>query len=252
MGINLHISEIVSDIVDPVVGCYRGGREIISTEDMTAKVEILNDRNEGWHKYIYWRGMNEGEFVACMTCLGDDEYRWSEDYPELCKCEDEDDGIDDQGYVKVTAGCMMKMRRTIWDEGSKDWPMDREVIGREVPPDMLQDFSEPMVVLGSDVINLYPSLDIGQVVDEVREAVMETEICWESIDYLEAARYVALNLSAVECSMNELRRVLPTRRKKLAPDQALQVQALLEPYVGTKNSGNSHKLRSQPGRRGYW
>ena len=45
LGINLHISEIVSDVLDPVVGCYKGGREIISTEDLLAKIEMMNDRN---------------------------------------------------------------------------------------------------------------------------------------------------------------------------------------------------------------
>ena len=36
---------------------------------------------------------------------------------------------------------------------------------------MIQDYTVPMVVLGSDVINLYPSLDLKKVVMEVREAV---------------------------------------------------------------------------------
>ena len=74
LGINLHISEIVSDILDPVVGCYRGGKEIISTEDMVAKVEIMNDGNGTWHKYSYWRGVAMGEYVACTVCMGEEDY----------------------------------------------------------------------------------------------------------------------------------------------------------------------------------
>ena len=46
-GINMHLSEIVSDILDPVVSNYQGGREIISTEDGLARVEGLNDKHEG-------------------------------------------------------------------------------------------------------------------------------------------------------------------------------------------------------------
>ena len=42
LGINLHISELVSDILDPIVGTYDGGREKISTEDLIAKSEITN------------------------------------------------------------------------------------------------------------------------------------------------------------------------------------------------------------------
>ena len=37
--------------------------------------------------------------------------------------------------------------------------------------EMIQDYTVPMVVLGSDVIILYPSLDLKKVVMEVREAV---------------------------------------------------------------------------------
>ena len=95
-----------------------------------------------------------------------------------------------------------------------EWPLDKEVTSEGVPPDMVQDFSVPMVVLGSDVVNLYPSLDIKQVVLEVKEAMMETEINWENIDYLEAARYIALNWTEQQCRRSELGRVLPRRRKK--------------------------------------
>ena len=214
LGINLHISEIVSDILDPVVGCYRGGREIISTEDMVAKVEILNDGNNAWHRYAYWRGMVMEEYVACTVCLGEDDYVWSEESPELCVCDDGDDGIDDLGRVKVTPGCMMRMRRARWEKITGEWPLDKEVRSEGVPPDMLQDYSVPMVVLGSDVVNLYPSLDIKQVVWEVRDAMMETEIKWGNIDYLEAARYIALNWSELQCRRSDLSRVLPRRRKK--------------------------------------
>ena len=42
LGIHMHISELVSDILDSVVAHYMGGREIISTEDMLVRVEVLN------------------------------------------------------------------------------------------------------------------------------------------------------------------------------------------------------------------
>ena len=45
LGINLHISEIVSDLLDPVVMVFKEGREVISTEDMVARLEILNEKN---------------------------------------------------------------------------------------------------------------------------------------------------------------------------------------------------------------
>ena len=70
LGINLHISEIVSDLLDPVVAHYRGGRDIISTEDMVARVEILNDKEKDWTTSSYWGGMILGEYRACGECQG--------------------------------------------------------------------------------------------------------------------------------------------------------------------------------------
>ena len=69
-----------------------------------------------------------------------------------------------------------------------------------------------MILVGTDVVNLYPFLDISKVVGEVREAVMKPGIQWQDIDYLEGARYIALDWSENECRSNGLRRILPRRR----------------------------------------
>ena len=79
-------------------------------------------------------------------------------------------------------------------------------------PEDVQDQSQPMVVVGTDVVNLYPSLDIGKVVDIVRDAVLQSRVSWEEIDYLEASRYIALNWTKEQCDGSKLRRLLPTRR----------------------------------------
>ena len=46
----------------------------------------------------------------------------------------------------------------------------------------------------------------------MKEAVLSSPIIWENVDYLECARYVALNLSLEKCRASNLRRVLPWRR----------------------------------------
>ena len=69
-----------------------------------------------------------------------------------------------------------------------------------------------MVVVGSDVVALYPNLDIEKVAQTVERAVLESSIRWEDIDYLEGCRYVALNWSESQCRSSGLRRVLPKRR----------------------------------------
>ena len=47
VGINVHVSEIVSDIVEVVADHVKGGKEAVSTEDMIAGVENLNLKMEG-------------------------------------------------------------------------------------------------------------------------------------------------------------------------------------------------------------
>ena len=59
---------------------------------------------------------------------------------------------------------------------------------------------------------LYPSLDIERVSRIVYKAIMKTNVKWANVDYLEAARYLALNWSAERCKTNTLRRILPVRR----------------------------------------
>ena len=212
----MHISEIVSDLLDPVVMLHEGGREVISTEDMLARLEILNNKNRTWTKTSYWKGMKEDEFVACQTCSGRDDYPGGGGEVEMCECEDGNDGIDEEGRTIITQGAMQRLRRSNWEKQSGWDPqdLDRKFKASEMLPEDRQDQTIPMVVIGSDVVSLYPNLKIQQLMGEVRKAVQESVVTWEEIDYLEAARYVALNWSEEKCRNSPLGRILPRRRKK--------------------------------------
>ena len=50
-GVNLYLSEIVSDILEPLVGMIEGGREVISMEDLAANIEDMNKSQEGWTNF---------------------------------------------------------------------------------------------------------------------------------------------------------------------------------------------------------
>ena len=43
---------------------------------------------------------------------------------------------------------------------------------------------------------------------------METQVKFENVDFMEGARYIALNWDAKQCAASSLRRILPTRRGK--------------------------------------
>ena len=87
VGMNLYPSEVVSDIVEPMVGNIEGGSEIISTEDMVGNVVELNVGMSGWNKGHAWDGVEEMGYTACGKCIGNEELEWNEDEPEWCQCK---------------------------------------------------------------------------------------------------------------------------------------------------------------------
>ena len=60
VGVNVHVSEIFSDMIEPVVELVEGGREVVSTEDLLARVEELNESMQGWHSLKWWAGKTVG------------------------------------------------------------------------------------------------------------------------------------------------------------------------------------------------
>ena len=247
-GQNIHMSELTSEILESVVTAYKGGVEIISTEDMLAKWDALNKKNENWSPGGWWNDYEEDDFVTCGVCTGEDP-----DMPDLCTCQecdqdqyhgdqmdgnmeketfpdeenipegwkvdqpktDNDENIPEgrkpnrieefikrreKGEIKgqkmrITVKYMKEKRRKKW-ERNFSWleeDLDRLIDSRDANPEDLQDFSLPMVLIGSDVTSLYPSLDAKEVAELLYNAVMKTNIKWTNIDYFEATRYIAVN-----------------------------------------------------------
>ena len=109
---NLHLSEVVSDLVEPLVDRFVGGRESISTEDMIAKFVDMNETNRGWSRWSWYEGLKYEEYIGCGTCEGEWTRVLKMDEPELCVC---DRGMT-PGYVRVTAKWMRYFRRKKWED----------------------------------------------------------------------------------------------------------------------------------------
>ena len=63
------------------------------------------------------------------------------------------------------------------DEENNGWNDDDiEIAGKDVLQEDLQDYTTPRVQVDKDVVNLYPSLDITKVVENVCEAILESDI----------------------------------------------------------------------------
>ena len=215
LGMNLYLSEVISDLVEPLVDTCIGGREVISTEDLLARLVELNKTNLGWSKWSWWEGKTCREYISCGNCVGNRGVQFEEGNPELCECNEEEI-LDQGGKIKVTAWWLKCLRRTDWEKRMK-WDFrdgERIITSEEALPEDLQDYQVPMIILGSDVVSLYPNLDIREVGLRVKEAVLNSTVKWEGVDYMEAVRYIALNWTEDQCRSSNLRRVLPWRRKK--------------------------------------
>ena len=73
---------------------------------------------------------------------------------------------------------------------------------------------QKMVIIGSDVISLYPNLTRQESADEVAEAVMESDLKWEGVNWKEATRFLVLGRDEPWCRSSKLWRVLPRRKYK--------------------------------------
>ena len=145
-GMNLHLSEIISDILEPLVETL-GGDEVISTEDMLALVDILNTKNNGWHPGSWWEGKMGGDFQACGNCRCSNDYEFSLEKPERCGCGRMDETVD--GKVRTTYNFVKLVRKMNWETevgwAEMDNPGERVWEAHEVLPEMVQDFTCPMV-----------------------------------------------------------------------------------------------------------
>ena len=87
----------------------------------------------------------------------------------------------------------------------------RMVSSQDVNNNLVQDKSKPVVVIGSDVVSLYPNLRSLEAGEEIFQAVMASSITWEGVNWQEAVRYIAMTRGYKWCQESRLRRVLPER-----------------------------------------
>ena len=86
VGMNLHLSEIISDIMEPIVETLEGGEEVISSEDLQANLEGLNKDNKEWHSRTWWGTIWDDDVEACIECESDEGYEYDINNPDLCRC----------------------------------------------------------------------------------------------------------------------------------------------------------------------
>ena len=83
------------------------------------------------------------------------------------------------------------------------------VVNKEIMNVEIQDFNARPVFFGGDVKALYPSLDQISTAEIAAEAIMDTGVMFEEIDYDLLAIYLLLNLGKVEKRRMGLNEVIP-------------------------------------------
>ena len=92
--------------------------------------------------------------------------------------------------------------------------MDKGVLRSDtVNSRWLQDRGTRVQVIGADVEALYPSLEAVEVAEIVYNAMLETKVKFDNVEWLEACKYIALTSTEQECRLGPLKRVLPRRTK---------------------------------------
>ena len=117
-GMNMHLSELISGLVEPVVDQYVGGNEVISTEDFTAGLVELNRTLETRDPVAWWEGQKDqsGRFSACGKCRGDGR-PYDRSIPELCSCPGLDPGT---GHADRGPGGLKEGQPDPLPEGAKE------------------------------------------------------------------------------------------------------------------------------------
>ena len=125
-----------------------------------------------------------------------------------------------ESKTKLIRRKMMEARKKKYQKKEKDallckkqiktWQGQTLSSSKEMENKDVQDALE-MVIVGSDVQALYPSLQDVDVAIICYEAVMKSSIRFDKINYRLASQYIAMNLLKEEQKFSELKRILPVR-----------------------------------------
>ena len=104
---------------------------------------------------------------------------------------------------------------------------------------------EELVIFSQDVIALYPSLDIDDITESVRKAVMDTKVSFKNIDMETVGKYLAIHMTKEEQKKLNIVSCIPDREgeTKGGTCRKVTIAYLDTDYVQRKNEqGKSVKV----------
>ena len=97
---------------------------------------------------------------------------------------------------------------------------DGKVRGWKVPKDLLHDYTTALMIVGCDVEQLYPSMEMKLAAKLIEEAILNSEVEWKDLECVEGARMIEMNKDEDWIRENKLEGLVPNRRKRLELDLA--------------------------------
>ena len=76
---------------------------------------------------------------------------------------------------------------------------------------------EDLILLGADVVALFPSLDTSEVAKEVMQEILESDLKIQEVEWKDLARYIAMNMDGSEVKNLRLDRLIPVRKYSRGP-----------------------------------
>ena len=193
-GVNIHLSDIVSDILEPVASAMEGSNEVDSTDDMLSKSDKINSKYEGKDGRAAWTNPSSIEKkVSAATIIPNCPNYPNTLIPTDAKSDGQTEQLPPSESEMPQKNHNQCCNQTCWGraELSSTTNQSRPVRGETVPStkglpgsecievsaaELCQAQKGKMVVIGADVVNHYPSLQKESTATTAKSAMMSTQI----------------------------------------------------------------------------
>ena len=227
-GMDNPLSNLVSDLIEPVADIRADTNEVISTEDELSRVDEHNQYVDGLHEETddETPGLELDE-SRLSNIDATDESKFDSFDTNNCNVHNKDNIIKEPKLRKNRLGQPdIDQNNILSDHIKEPYKKTKNRVGHldnvhtknneqaeaELGKNGRFTNKEKMIVAGFDVKTLYPSLTARHAAKVIKEVILKSKMKWEGINYKEAARYCAMCYDQFEMRANGLDRIAPWRR----------------------------------------
>ena len=168
-AVNVHLSDVVSEIIEPLATAMKGTYEKISTNDF---LSCCNSYNEKLQK----------------KTEGIKEPTSKENESNLSKKKMAGNSTKTPSKLEAINKAIIQINYT--DQPNKDNESKSSTSNNLTLPANMQQHERPVVVVGADAVNMYPSLKEENSARAAKRAMLTTDLKFDGVNYKAAALYV--------------------------------------------------------------